>query len=458
MFRKLRLQFILTNLAIITALFMALTAGAYIILEIKMTNNAELFAKRMAEGINSGLFPENPPFNNDRPPDMRNKPFFDFDRSCNKRRLEKPPFRPFGPPQFDEFPMPSAFVIKTNPGGEIIPQPSGLPKISRSFWDWADLKALTRPILKTTKNSGIINLNRTKYFYYKTQMLREPGMLLVFLDLKREQSLQRSLVVSLIGIGIIFLILAAFGSLYMAKRAVGPIQKAWQQQKDFLADASHQLRTPLAVIQTNLEVVLSNPRDTVENQMEWLDNINEELRQMTQLVTTLLFLARVDAQRTARNRTPVLLNEVAARVAESFKPVAAAKNIALRSEIAADAVCQGDESQLRQVIEILLDNAIQHMDAGGEIVVSLHPGGSKLWLMVADTGEGIAAEHLQKIFDRFYQVDASRSQGLGLGLSIAKSIVENHGGTIKAVSAPGSGATFIVGLPAAAGAAHGDTH
>lgn len=454
MFHKLRLQFILTNLGIIAVLFAALTAGAYILLEIKMVNNAELFARRMAEGINSGLFPEGPPPDGHRP-DLRPKPFLELGPPPKERRSENRPFsRGFDSPQVEEFPMPPVFFLKTGPDGAISSQsPRSVPSLERT-----DLAALTRRLFKTSRQSGIIKLARAKYFYYKTPLLRQDGSLLVFQDLGREQHLQRTLVISLIGIGVVFLILAAFGSLYMARRAIGSIQKAWQQQKDFLADASHQLRTPLAVIQTNLEAVLSNPDETVAAQKEWLDNINEELRQMTQLVTALLFLARADSQRPGRKRAPVLLNEVTARVAESFKPVAAAKNVALRAAIAADAVCQGDESQLRQVVEILLDNAIRHTASGGEIVVGLQPAGSKLRLTVADTGEGIAAEHLQKIFDRFYQVDASRSQGLGLGLSIAKSIVENHGGTIKADSAPGSGATFIVQLPAAGGAAHGDIH
>jgi signal transduction histidine kinase len=452
MFRKLKLQFILTNLTIITALFVSLTTGAYILLQIKMINHVEFFAKKFAAGINSGIFPDfpsgdhaQPPHFHNGPPDGDNRPpgFPGFPGPLS------PSDRPGLPGPFHDNGslLPAVFFIKTDHAGGIIFKSFKQPV------DTAHLAALARYILKTSQNSGIINLLRSKYFYYKTPLkkamdLKNPGSLVIFQNLKQEKNIQRSLVISLVITGIVFLILAMAGSLFMAKRAVGPIQTAWQQQKDFLTDASHELRTPLAIIQTNLEVVLNNPQETVLSQMEWLNNVKEELQQMTTLVSSLLFLARVDSKQWVINKADFWLDKMIARVTEAFKPIVTANNIDLITSPTSEIIYYGDESNIRQVIEILLDNAVQHTPAGGKISIQLHRTDQKILLSIADTGEGIAAESLEKIFDRFYQADAARTKGkAGLGLSIAKLIIENHGGTIHAASQPGSGTTFTIQLP-----------
>jgi signal transduction histidine kinase len=425
MFRKLKLQFILTNLAIITVLFITLTAGVYIVLQINMINHARVFSKRMAEGINSGIFPE-----------------FPAGRGDNRKFPGPGAFRPPAFPRGKNRMGPPFFYIKTNSQRRIIFQSPGQPLTG------TDLAVLAARVFKTGPNTGLINFHHSKYFYYKTALTKSPGTLVVFQDLKQEKSIQQLMVVSLLAIGIVYLILAMTGSLFMAKRAIQPIQRAWQQQKDFLADASHELRTPLTVIRTNLEVVMSNPGETVASQMDWLVNVQEEIQQMTGLVSSLLFLTRLDSESYRTERNNFSLDKVTASVFEAFKPLADAKNIHLSTIIAGTITVYGDESNLRRVMEILLDNALQYTPAGEKIIMRLQPQDKKILLEVADTGEGIDAEHLPKIFDRFYQVDPSRSKGkAGLGLAIAKSIIENHGGTIQVTSRPGSGTTFSVWLP-----------
>lgn len=438
MFRKLKLQFIFTNLAIITALFVSLTVGAYILLQINMINHAEFFSQRLAAGINSGILPGFPTPEHGRAPRFMDRPLYD-----NKR--PPGPFGPFGSigsPHEKKSYFPPVFFIKTDPKGG-----TKFHSFKQPF-DAVHFKFPVKQILKTKKTSGTINFLHSKYFYYKTSLQKEPGMLLVFLDLKQEKNIQLSLVISLIITGIIYLFLSMAGSLFMANRAIGPIQKAWQQQKDFLADASHELRTPLAIIQTNLEVVLSNPQETVASQSDWLNNVQEELQQMTILVSSLLFLARIDSQHDVINKSYFPLDKVVARVSEAFKPIILGKNINLCTAITSNITCYGDESNIRQVLEILLDNAIRHTPCCGKIVLNLAQSEKKILLTVADTGDGIAPEHLDKIFDRFYQEDASRSKGTaGLGLSIAKCIIESHGGTIQVASVLGSGTTFTIQLP-----------
>ncbi|TCL57877.1 signal transduction histidine kinase [Hydrogenispora ethanolica] len=469
MFRKLRLQFIFTNLAIITALFVSLTIGVYILLQIKMISHAEFFSKRLATLIKSGTVPEFPPFDQRPPQPGRERPFDPFkppqsfgfpkppeafgllkqrDPSGLEKRIRilAPPVRllePFGPKPPAKRPLAPVFFVKTGPAGNMIQSPGMEPLL-------AEFSGTVQKIMGARKESGTVAFSRSSYYYYRTALAKGAGSVIIFQDLRQDKNIQQSLVVSLIVTGVIFLVLSLAGSLFMAQRAIAPIQKAWQQQKDFLADASHELRTPLAIIQTNLDVVFSNPRETVAEQMDWLNNINEELQQMTGLVSQLLLLARIDSHQYVLEKRNFPLDHVVARVAESFGPLAAAKQIRLETESGGPALCHGDESHLRRVIENLLDNAIRHTAAGGSIRIALRPAGKSLQLSIADSGEGIPPEHLEKIFDRFHQVDASRSKGkAGLGLAIAKQIIANHGGTIRVASAVGVGTTFTIQLPAA---------
>jgi two-component system sensor histidine kinase CiaH len=435
MFRRLQLQFILTNLTIITVLVGSLTLGAYILLQIKMVNHAELFAKKMADGINAGMvtgkspdYPENHRLGGNQDDLMHRSP---------------PP--PEEPPRDRALKELFYFFIETDSNWNITYHSLHFPVRS------THLNQLVQEIAHTHKNSGFIKALRSKYFYYKTPLQQQTGTLLIFQDLRKDQQNQRSLVISLMIIGSVYLVLALFGSVFMARRAIDPIQKAWQQQKNFLADASHELRNPLAVIQTNLEVIVDNQDETVARQREWLNNIQDELRQMTGLVASLLFLARMDSHQQVMEKKRFELDALAARVCEAFKPVAAAKCINLATNIPAKLVAYGDESKIRQVLENLLDNAVRHTPAGGTITVKLEHMVKKIVLTVADTGEGIAAVYLPKIFDRFYQVESARSKGKsGLGLAIVKSIVENHDGTIQVSSQLGMGTTFTIQLPAAA--------
>jgi two-component system sensor histidine kinase CiaH len=445
MFRKLKIQFILINIAIITFLFISLTTGSYILLQINMINHADIFAKRMTDGINSGLFP-GPSFAED----IR-----------ERRKNERPPADPYRPPllQRDMAPpapppirlpalpdgkknFPAVFFVKIDSGGKITFKSKEQPL------ELAQLNLLAGKVRWKKKPSGLIGWEGNKLHYYKTRLKKETDTLIIFQDMHRDQGVQRSLVISLSIAGIIYLLLALAGSLYMAERVIAPIKEAWQQQRDFLADASHELRTPLAVIQTNLEVIQGAPEETVAEQKEWLNTIQEELEQMKGLVGSLLFLARTDSHQYVMDRKPVCLDQLVLRVNEAFKPVAAAGNITLGADVQPEIKYNGDESHLRQLLQILLENAIRHTPAGGKILIGLRNTEKRILLSVADTGEGIAPEHLEKIFDRFYQADTSRSKGKsGLGLSIAKSIVENHGGAIQATSRPGVGSTFTVELP-----------
>lgn len=281
---------------------------------------------------------------------------------------------------------------------------------------------------------------------------------------------------------IVFLGVAFLASILIAKIALEPIKKAWKRQLDFTADASHELRTPLAVMQTSLEIILDNEDETVKSQKEWLDNIALEHERMKRLVEDLLTLSRGDTDEQVLNIEVFDLNEVLEEVRKVFCPIGAKQAIEIevkigneitqevieemkeeaediRNVVRADTkipvVLQGDQKRIKQLIIILVDNAIKYMGRAGKVILEVNKRyklmnkRAYIVIQVRDTGNGIDKEKLKKIFERFYRGDTERSQeGSGLGLAIAKWIVESHRGTISVQSKLGEGTSFTIQIPA----------
>ena len=261
----------------------------------------------------------------------------------------------------------------------------------------------------------------------------------------RDISPHRYLITLVLGIVLVFI-----GSWLLSKKAVEPIEKAWQQQLDFTADASHELRTPIAVITTNLELVIDNPDETVASQMKWLKNIEIENKRMAQLVGDLLTLSRADTNEQMLDVESLMLNEIVAEILIAFEPIAATKNIELKVQLTEKLTFSGDRKRMKQLFAILVDNALTYMNRSGTVTLNAQANSKELMITIADTGQGIEAEHLDKIFDRFYRVSKTRTlnqEGAGLGLAIAKWIVQEHGGTICVDSIPDIGTTFAIRFP-----------
>lgn len=225
------------------------------------------------------------------------------------------------------------------------------------------------------------------------------------------------------------------------------LDEAYRTQQRFIADASHELRAPLTSILGNLELLDRVPDMSEAEKREALGFVREEARRMTLLVSDLLVLARADSGQ-ALKREPVELDRVLLDLlGESQARVRNRKLVLVDLE---EVRIQGDPDRLKQLLLILLDNAIKYTPAGGEIRLGLHSEGQSAVVTIADTGMGMEPEDLPHIFERFYRADRARSRdqgGTGLGLSIAKWIVERHGGSISAQSTPGVGSTFTLRLP-----------
>ena len=228
------------------------------------------------------------------------------------------------------------------------------------------------------------------------------------------------------------------------------LDAAFKEQQRFVADASHELRTPVAVLRGEAEVILGQERETREYK-EALTLIKDEAERLTRIVENLFLLARQPAETLSPVKEPLRLDEVVAECARAAQVLATQKDLRLKISNSLPSVClNGDDEMLKRMVMNLLDNAVKYTPAGGEIRVALESSNGSARIIVADTGFGVPAEDQARIFDRFYRVDKARSRalgGAGLGLSIARWIVEAHGGTISVESLAGRGSSFTVELP-----------
>jgi heavy metal sensor kinase len=226
------------------------------------------------------------------------------------------------------------------------------------------------------------------------------------------------------------------------------LEAAFAQQRQFTADASHELRTPLAVILTEAQTALARERSAAEYR-ETVESCLSTAQQMRRLVESLLELARFDAGQQAMKREPFDLSQVARQCVDLVRPLAARREIKINCDLPA-VQCFGDPERISQVVTNLLTNAIEFNRDQGEIRISVAADKSSALLKLADTGDGIPAEDLPHIFERFYRVDKSRSrrQGrTGLGLAICRAIVDAHGGALEVFTQPGVGSIFTLKLP-----------
>ncbi|MBP2641794.1 MAG: integral rane sensor signal transduction histidine kinase [Firmicutes bacterium] len=252
---------------------------------------------------------------------------------------------------------------------------------------------------------------------------------------------------------LLFLLLALGVGHLLSGRAMTPIVQSFARQREFTADASHELRTPLSIILASADVIQGDKGTTLSPfAQQVLDDMREEIRKMTKLVRDLLTMARGDGGTITLQKTAFDLHPVAEQVIRTLEPLVQDKGLYLSLATPASLFLTADEARIRQLLFILIDNAVKYTPPGGNISLTLEADEVRngIRIITADTGIGIASEEQKKIFDRFYRSDKARSRdlgGTGLGLAIAVQIVSLHNGTISIASTLGKGATFTVFLP-----------
>ena len=251
--------------------------------------------------------------------------------------------------------------------------------------------------------------------------------------------------------GTITLGLVGLGGIWLTQKSIEPIEKSFNQLKQFTADASHELRGPLTAIKASVDVMCNHPERIHPKDAKKLAAIANATAQMTYLTEDLLFLARTDATAITDNqRKSVSLDQVLQNLVDLLEPFAQDKEIALHYQCLAKACVIGDEGQLSRLFSNLLENALQYTSAGGKVTVRLARSSSTALVSVEDTGIGIASEQIPFVFDRFWRADKARSHrkgGTGLGLAIAQAIAQRHRGKITVTSKANVGTRFQVRLP-----------
>ena len=268
-------------------------------------------------------------------------------------------------------------------------------------------------------------------------------------NIDSEESMLHQLILIMtigVAIGSLFAVIAGY---LLAGRALVPIQRSWEAQQQFVSDASHELRTPLAVIQSRTDLLFREPEATVEEKAVDISVISKETRRLSKLVTNLLTLARSDSNQVEITKTTFSLGDLLQEVVLQYADIAEFQGKKIHSTVKSDIKFTGDKERIHQLLVILVDNSMKFTEDGGEICLEAIEKANSVVIEVSDNGIGIPKEDITKIFDRFYQVEQSRTniEGTGLGLSIAKWIVDKHDGVIKAVSDVGQGTTFEISFP-----------
>ncbi|MDD6301655.1 MAG: HAMP domain-containing sensor histidine kinase [Ruminococcus sp.] len=396
MIYRLQKRFILIcTVSVLTVI--ALVFGVILVLNIySMNRNMDMLADRVSEG--GGRFPGSvgaKPHLNKIP--QENGQGFDFIT----------PETPFSTRHFTVFYDENGEVARTN---------------TESIYAIDENTAIeyAEKVMDNGEERGWISNYRYKVF--STEM----GKGVVFVDgsMSRSSLMQSMTIAGLVLLGCAALVLILI--FLLSKKAVKPIAESYEKQKQFITDANHELKTPLTLILTNLDIA-----EAELGQNEWLDDIRFEGHRMTELVNQLVALSRMDEEGQPLNITEIALGELVADTVSEFEPLAKERGKHIIASVDKEISYLGDEVLLHRLVGILMDNAIKYCDQGGEISINLHRG-RRTVLTVENTYAAVGEIELNRLFDRFYRADKARkfTGGYGVGLSMAKAIVEKHKGEI----------------------------
>lgn len=395
MLRKLRLRFVLVNMAIVTVMLLVIFGLTYHFTSIDLANQRHAALQTLSQG----------------------------------------PSRPGAGNRI------SVLYILIEPGHN-----GSLVASGNTYHDLSDetfIQELTDAVHRNGSNSGYIEKFSLQYVVSNSP----GGFKLVFVDTAGHNNTLMSLVQTSVLVMIIALAIFAVISIILAKWAVKPVEKAWTQQKQFVSDASHELKTPLTVIMSNAELLLETECSD-PNRIAYTGNIISVSKQMRNLVNQLLDLTRADNGQIKAAFEAIDISAIIDNSILPFEPILFEAGLAFNCSIEPGIIANGSKQHLQQVIDILLDNAQKYSDPGTVSLCLKRQGHNHCLLTVETPGTPIDAETAKHIFDRFYRADAARSNttSLGLGLSIAKAIIEEHNGKIYLETTQNSN-RFCIQLP-----------
>ena len=322
------------------------------------------------------------------------------------------------------------------------------PKSAPSYIQRHALNVLNDSTLK----ANVRHNDGTRKVLYGKKVIATSGRAYVTIAEAPREELERrypSTFMGFIASAVIAVILVGVGGAALAHQSIKPIESAITQMRRFMGDAAHELKTPIAVLRARTDVALQRERSG-EEYHEILTNVSGEAERLGNLVENMLLLARADAGQWPVQRVKVYLDDVLMDAASAARALGTAKNVRIDLGTLDEAAVSGDPTLLRQLLMILLDNAINFTPEGGNVTAMAERNGRACHITIKDTGVGIPASALPHVFERFFRADPARSRGgVGLGLSIARWIVDVHNGRISVQSAEGQGTTVRVTFPSA---------
>ncbi len=297
-------------------------------------------------------------------------------------------------------------------------------------------------------SEGRIVLDDEYWAYLTVPSMFDGGVIYIFINITNQHTVLNNMILTFLMVFALSFIVVYVLSSFVTNKSISKIKEAFTKQKQFVSNASHELKTPLAIINTNVDVLSSKIKDEETN--KWLDYIKFETERMNKLTKDLLYLTKVSEQKAYEIvKERLNLSEITESILLSFEALAYEKNINIEYDIAKEVYTEFSRDQYDQVVHILLDNAIKYSPENGSINVELKSSSNHISICVRNAGEGIKEEDIKNIFDRFYMGDKSRSMhpnSYGLGLSIAKSIIDNHGGKIYCESVLNEHTAFYIKL------------
>ena len=441
MFKKLRNRLLLTNLLITAALITGCFAVIFIMMERNVTRNIDM-------SLNAALNMITDRPHSDRPegPELRDE---QLPAGHSEESQEAPPQEGEAPlggatRRHDGDPFSSILMYSVDDSGNVTDLSFGFTLTDETVLE--EINVLIPQIAAEGRGNGRVSVDGT-VLEYKTRRYAN-GCAVALGVFNAEHGMLQRLLIVLILIEIFALGLALLISLISANRSIRPVEDSYNKQKQFVADASHELKTPLTTINTNIDVLLSHEDSLIRDEKKWLLYIKTESERMAKLTNDLLYLARLDhGESIIYGETS--FSEAAESVLLAMEAVAFERSITIDERIDEGVNVKASPDQLRQLVMILMDNAIKYTPKGGRISVTLN-GGRDAVLKVRNSGTGIDKEDMKQIFERFYRSDKSRAResgGYGLGLAIAKAITESVGGEISVSSKRNEYTEFAVSIP-----------
>lgn len=423
------------NMIIILSLIFGSFSVIYIITSQKIYNDIN---RQLDMAINSLVKDDTPPPELDRRPkdNIVSESEYEFNAQFQNKRKDSEFKR--------EYPFSSVFRFMFKTDGSIDEFNQDINIADTELIE--SIRSAAYELSSDSTTSGSVSIEGSKLDFRVSKT--SSGTAVVLGDFNSEHEILRNLIILLTALGLITFAAALMISLITANRSIRPVAESYNKQKQFVADASHELKTPLTTINTNIDVLLSHEDSTIKEEKKWLEYIKDESKRMSKLTNDLLYLARLDHNEDIVY-SPVSFSESAENVLLAMEAVAFEKNITIDEDIEENVIISAAQDQLKQLIMILIDNAIKYTPQGGNIGVSLHAGKHAV-LKIRNSGDGMSEDDMKMVFERFYRSDKSRTRdtgGYGLGLAIAKAIAKNFQGDISVSSQKGAFTEFTVSIP-----------